>query len=153
MHATKEKLITFLATGGFIGFAPVAPGTFGSIVALPVCWLLCKMPVEVALVILTFFICLSVWIAHAAERIEAEKDPKQVVVDEICGMAVTLIALPFTPIVVICGFVLFRLFDITKPFPIRWVEERFKGGFGIVLDDIVAGVFAHLILRIGLVLT
>lgn len=142
----------FFATGGLIGFSPVAPGTFGSLAALPVCLLISLMSVGSASIFVGALVVLSIWIAHAAEKLEAQKDPKQVVVDEICGMAVALFAMPFTPVFIIGGFALFRVFDILKPFPIRWVDKKVPGGLGIVLDDVIAGVFANVSLRLGIYL-
>jgi len=152
MKTVKQKTIIFFATGGLIGFSPVAPGTFGSLAALPLCGAISLMGVKTALVFVSALVLLCTWIAHAAERIEAHKDPKQVVVDEICGMAVTLFALPFTPVFIIGGFALFRVFDILKPFPIRWVEIKVPGGLGIMLDDILAGLLANALLRLGIVI-
>ena len=148
MQTFKQKAILFLATGGLIGFSPVAPGTFGSLAALPVCLLISLMRVDGALIFILVLVMLSTWIAHAAEKIEAQKDPKQVVVDEICGMAVALFALPFTLPYIIGGFALFRVFDIFKPFPIRWVDKKVPGGLGIMLDDLMAGIFANVLLRV-----
>lgn len=144
----KHKAIIFFATGGLIGFSPVAPGTFGSLAALPLCLLISLLSGTSALIFVLALVLLSTWIAHAAEKIEAQKDPKQVVIDEICGMTVALFALPFTPVYVIGGFALFRVFDILKPFPIRWADKKVPGGLGIILDDIIAGVFANVLLRL-----
>jgi phosphatidylglycerophosphatase A len=152
MLTIKQKTILFLATGGLIGYSPIAPGTFGSLAALPLCWFISLSGVKPALVLVPALVVASTWIAHAAEKIELQKDPKQVVVDEICGMAVTLFALPFTPVFILSGFALFRVFDILKPFPIRWVDKKVPGGLGIMLDDILAGVFANALLRLGLYL-
>jgi phosphatidylglycerophosphatase A len=146
----KKQTIVFIATGGWIGFSPIAPGTFGSLAALPLCLLITVMPTRVAVVFIMVLICLSVWIAKRAEIIVGQKDPKEIVIDEICGMIVTLFGVPFAPVSMIMGFALFRLFDILKPFPIRWVEKTFSGGWGIVLDDIIAGVIANALLRGGL---
>ena len=148
MQTFKQKVILFLATGGLIGFSPVAPGTFGSLAALPLCLLISLMRVDDALIFIMILVTLSTWIAHVAEKIEAQKDPKQVVVDEICGMAVALFALPFTPLFIIGGFALFRVFDIFKPFPIRWVDKKVPGGLGIMLDDLMAGIFANVLMRV-----
>jgi phosphatidylglycerophosphatase A len=153
MGTIKQKTIIFFATGGLIGFSPVAPGTFGSLAALPLCWFISLLSVETAFVFVLALIVISTWIAHAAEKNEAQKDPSQVVLDEICGMAVALFALPFTPVFVIGGLVLFRVFDILKPFPIRWVDKKVPGGLGIILDDLLAGIFANVLLRLGLYLT
>ncbi len=143
----KQQVILFGATGGWIGYAPVAPGTFGSLAALPVCLLLAGLPLIPRVIVLLMVLGGGTWIAHAAERIVGQNDPKQVVIDEIGGMAVALFALPFTPFFVIWGFALFRVFDILKPLPIRWVDQKVSGGLGIMLDDIIAGIFSNLVLR------
>ena len=148
METFRQKAIIFIATGGLIGFSPVAPGTFGSLAALPICLLISSMRIGPASIFVAALIMFSTWIAHAAEKVEAQKDPKQVVVDEICGMAIALFALPFTPFFIIGGFALFRVFDILKPFPIQWVDKKVPGGLGIVLDDILAGIFANGSLRL-----
>ncbi|WP_319525652.1 phosphatidylglycerophosphatase A [uncultured Desulfosarcina sp.] len=147
MAAIKEKAIVFMATWGLIGFSPLAPGTIGSMAALPLCFLISAMDTVWGTVFLLALISFSIRIANGAEKIVGQQDPGMVVIDEVCGMAVTLFALPFTPIFVIGGFALFRVFDILKPFPIRWFDKTVKGGLGIILDDIVAGIFANLILR------
>ncbi len=150
MMTFKQKAIIFLATGGWIGFSPVAPGTFGSLAALPICLLIASMGIGSALIFVVALIVFSTWIVHAAEKIEAKKDPRQLVLDEICGMATALFALPFTPFFIIGGFALFRVFDILKPFPIRWVDKNVPGGWGIMLDDIIAGIFANGVIRLGI---
>ena len=152
MGTFKQKTIIFLATGGLIGFSPVAPGTVGSLAALPLCLLVSCMDVGYASLAVLSLILFSIWIAHAAEKIESQKDPKQVVIDEICGMTIALFALPFTPYFIIVGFALFRVFDILKPFPISWVDKKIPGGLGIILDDVIAGIFANGLLRLGIFL-
>ena len=147
MSIIKEKSIVFTATWGLIGFSPVAPGTIGSIAALPLCLLISAMDIAEGSIFLLALISVSIWIAHGAEKIFGHRDPGLVVIDEVCGMAVTLFALPFIPIFVVGGFALFRVFDIFKPFPIRWFDKNVKGGLGIILDDVIAGVFANLVLR------
>ena len=94
------------------------------------------------------FILVAVWIANGAEKLLGEKDPGSVVIDEIAGMAVTLAGLPFNFDTALMGFIIFRILDILKPFPIRNLDKRISGGVGIVLDDVVAGIFANLLLRI-----
>ena len=138
METVRQKAILFLATGGLIGFSPVAPGTFGSLAALPLCLFISSLRIGPAMILVAALIILST----------AQKDPSQVVVDEICGMAIALFALPFTPFFVIGGFALFRLFDILKPFPIHWVDKKVPGGLGIMLDDIIAGMFANGVMRL-----
>lgn len=150
MENVRQKAIIFFATGGLIGYSPVAPGTFGSLAALPLCLLIASMPIGGALVFILALLLASTWIAHAAEKIVGQKDPHRVVIDEFCGMAVTLVGLPFSPVFVIGGFALFRVFDILKPFPIRWVEMKVPGGLGILLDDLIAGMIANALLRVGI---
>ena len=148
----RRKAILFAATGALIGYSPVAPGTFGSLAALPLCLWIASLNVRLAGAVVIALVLVSTWIAHAAERMLANKDPKQVVIDEICGMTVAMLALPFTPVSVFWGFALFRGFDILKPFPINWVDKRVSGGVGIMLDDVIAGIFANVLLRMGLLL-
>lgn len=150
--SVKQNVIIFLATGGWVGFSPVAPGTFGSLAALPLCLLIASFSVGTGVVVLMALVLFSTWIAHAAEKIVGQTDPKQVVIDEICGMAIALFALPFVPGLVIGGFALFRVFDILKPMPISWVDKQVSGGWGIMLDDILAGLFANILLRVGLLI-
>ena len=145
----KQQAIIFLATGGLIGYSPVAPGTMGSLAALPLCLLIASISVGAGLIVLLALVAVSTWLAHEAEKTVGQTDPKQVVIDEICGMAIALFALPFEPLFAVWGFALFRLFDILKPFPIGWVDKRVGGGWGIMLDDVIAGVLANVLLRLG----
>ena len=150
MKTLKDNLIVFLATAGLIGYAPIAPGTAGSLAALPLCLLLACLRLEAAIVVLLLLIAGSVWISHAAEKLDEQDDPQHVVIDEVSGMAVALFGLPFIPTIVFAGFAFFRMFDVLKPFPIGWVDKRVSGGWGIVLDDLIAGLCANVLLRAGL---
>jgi len=94
------------------------------------------------------FVALAIWVCNKAEQLIQEKDPGCIVIDEICGMMLSLTGIPFNPISAAAGFVIFRLLDIFKPFPIRAIEKKFTGGTGIVLDDIAAGTISNIILRI-----
>ncbi len=145
-----DKTAVFLATGFYVGRIPMAPGTFGSLMGLPLCFLLAGIQLPAALVAVLLIIALATWIAGAAERILGRRDPGCIVIDEIAGMVVTLIGLPFNSTTAVMGFVLFRVLDILKPFPIRILDKRLSGGPGIVADDVVAGAFANIILRIFL---
>jgi phosphatidylglycerophosphatase A len=147
-----ERIVIFLATGCYAGKLPVAPGTFGSLAALPLCWLLAQLGRPAALGATVLVIATAVWVAGAAERLLQRKDPGSIVIDEIAGMLVTFSGLPFTAFSAAAGFVLFRILDIAKPFPIGWVEKRLSGGVGIVMDDLVAGVIANLGCRLLLAL-
>ena len=145
----RDTAVIFLATGAYVGKIPFAPGTFGSIWGLPAAYLLSCLPVEAAILSTGLFILVSIVVAHRAVRLLGSKDPGCVVIDEIAGMMVTMLAIPFNAGTVAIGFVVFRILDIFKPFPIRTVECRVAGGAGVVMDDVVAGIMANLLLRVG----
>ncbi len=143
-----DKTAVFLATGFYIGRIPLAPGTFGSLAGLPLCFLLAEIQMAAAIVAILLFIALATWIAGAAGRALGHPDPGCIVIDEIAGMMITLMGLPFKPTTVAAGFILFRILDIVKPYPIRVLDQRLPGGVGIVADDVIAGIFANFVLRI-----
>ena len=136
-----------MATGFGAGYSPVAPGTAGSLVGLVLVFLVHNhSPLFYTVVVLTVF-ALGVHSADCIERATAEKDNRRIVIDEIAGMLVTCFLLPSDPGYWIGGFVLFRALDVMKPFPARWIEQNLVGGWGIMLDDTVAGLYANLILQ------
>ena len=137
-----------MATGFFIGTVPFAPGTFGTLIGLPVCFLLSRLHFLQSVICILVFIPFAIWIASAAEKILKQKDPGQIVIDEIAGLMVTFAGLPFNLKTALAGFIIFRVFDILKPFPIRTLEKKVGGGSGVVLDDVLAGVYGNLILRV-----
>jgi len=92
---------------------------------------------------------LAVWVAHEAERIIGGGDPGSIVIDEMAGILIAGAGLPFNALHAVAVFVLFRLFDILKPFPVGWLDRRLKGGIGIVMDDLAAGILANLVIRSG----
>jgi phosphatidylglycerophosphatase A len=131
-----DRLILWLATGFGVGYIPKAPGTFGSILGVALWWLLKDcLPVH-GLIILV-----AIWIAGAAAKRMNDPDPSVVVIDEIVGLPIALAGV--TPVwwQILVGFAAFRLFDIWKPFPIRQ-SQKLPGGWGIVVDDLLAGLFA-----------
>ena len=144
----REKAVLFLATGFYVGNIPPAPGTLGSLIGLALCFLLAGIQLPPAIILAVLFIGFAVWIAHAAEKTLKKKDPGCIVIDEVAGMVVTLIWLPFNLTTAVIGFIIFRILDILKPFPIRTLDKRLAGGIGIVADDVVAGIFANIILRV-----
>jgi phosphatidylglycerophosphatase A len=148
----RQKSVMFLATGGFVGKIPFAPGTFGTVVGLLFCFLLSRIDPVVAIPVTIFFIAVAVLISGEASKILDQDDPGCIVIDEIAGIAVTLLGLPFNMVVVVAGFFIFRVLDILKPFPIRYLENKLKGGAGIVMDDVAAGLIGHIVLRTALVL-
>lgn len=146
----REKAALFLATGCFVGNIPFAPGTFGSLLGIPLCFVLSKINLIFALLGIILFIFFAIWTAQLAVRILQKSDPGNIVIDEIAGMTVALIGLPFNLRSVVTGFIIFRALDIFKPFPIRRIERRLSGGAGVVLDDVVAGIYSNLVLRLVL---
>ncbi len=146
----KQKIIVLLATGCYVGYIPFAPGTFGSLIAIPLVWLLSKIALPLSVLAILLFIALSIRIGGEAEKIFNKKDSGCIVIDEVAGMLATFFLMPWSTQNILIGFVLFRVFDIAKPFPIRLIDKKLKGGPGVVLDDIMAGVYANLALRLVL---
>lgn len=138
-----KHIITFLASGCYAGFFPVAPGTCGTVVGFGLYWALRWLPHEAYVATVVVFIILSVWVSTQAQAVFEETDPPKVVIDEIAGFLVTMAFHRIDFATAVAGFVLFRLFDIVKPPPIRWIERRFTDGRGIVFDDVLAGVYAN----------
>jgi phosphatidylglycerophosphatase A len=132
-----------LATGFYSGYIPVASGTFGTLVAIPLCYLASRWGTLGALLLLVVFTAAAVWSAGLAERFFGEKDSGRIVVDEMAGFLVTLLFVPWRLETVIVGFLVFRFMDIFKPFPIRLLEKRLPGGWGVVGDDLLAGLYAN----------
>ena len=133
------------ATALGVGYAPVAPGTFGSAVGVLIWWLLPASPLVQGTAILAVF-AVGVWSSAVAERHFNRTDPGFVVIDEVAGMLVTLFLNPVGWAGAVGGFVLFRLFDVVKPYPANRLEQL-HGGMGVMADDAMAGVYANLALR------
>jgi len=143
-----NRFFLFMATGFGVGYSPIAPGTLGTLVAIPVYYFLSENPSPLYEITLIGFFFLSVWISENAEIFFRKKDDRRIVIDEMMGFLITMLWVPKTTCFIIVGFFLFRLFDILKPFPIRRLERGLKGGFGVVLDDVIAGVYANIILHL-----
>ncbi len=143
-----NRFFLFLSTGFGVGYSPIAPGTLGTLIAVPIYFFLSKITSPLyELTLLTFFF-LSCWISGQAQQYFGKKDDQRIVIDEIIGFLITMLWIPKTTLFIVIGFFLFRFFDILKPFPIRHLERRLKGGFGVVLDDVMAGVYANIILHL-----
>jgi phosphatidylglycerophosphatase A len=138
-----------VATGLGSGYSPLAPGTAGSLVGVLLFLPLAGLAWPVQLAATTALTLVGVLAAGRAARLVGRKDPGLVVVDEVAGQWITFLALPFTPVTALAGFLLFRVMDILKPWPARDLE-RLPGGFGIMADDVAAGIYAQLLLRAGL---
>jgi phosphatidylglycerophosphatase A len=146
LRAAVSRSALVVATGLGSGYAPIAPGTAGSLVGLLLFWPLAHRPAPQVLAATAVLTLLAVLAAHHVARILGRKDPGLVVVDEVAGQWVSLLFLPFTVLTATLAFFLFRLMDVLKPWPARDLE-RLPGGWGIVADDVMAGVYANLLLR------
>jgi phosphatidylglycerophosphatase A len=133
----------FLAYGFGSGLAPNAPGTFGTMAAIPIYLLMEDLALWLYLAITLTALVAGIWICQQAVNWIKQDDPSAVVWDEIVGYMVTMIAAPTGWQWVLIGFVLFRFFDILKPWPISWFDKNLHGGLGIMVDDVIAGVFAY----------
>ncbi|HEY7518707.1 MAG TPA: phosphatidylglycerophosphatase A [Methylomirabilota bacterium] len=135
-----QRLALLTATVGGVGYAPLAPGTAASAVTVLAIGL--AAPSRLTLILfLAVVIVAGTWAAQHAEPILGGKDPGAIVIDEVAGMALSVVALPPTPAVLAGGFVLFRVFDVVKPYPANTLQ-RLPGGVGVMIDDLVAGLYA-----------
>ena len=143
-----HTIIMAIATGFYSGYLPKAPGTWGSLVGLLLFFLLHTLSLPVYLAVVAGLFVVGSFAAGEAEKILDNRDPGLVVIDEIVGILITMIAVPATPITMAIGFILFRIFDILKPFPVNFFDQRFHGGLGIMLDDVMAGIYSLIILQL-----
>jgi len=140
--------IHWLAFGFGSGLAPVAPGTFGTLVGIPFFIAMAGLPLPLFLALTLLLFVVGVWICDRSSAALGVHDHPGIVWDEIVGYLVTMIAAPLQWQWLLIGFLLFRLFDILKPWPIRWLDRRVGGGFGIMVDDLLAGIFSLAIMQL-----
>ena len=145
--------VHLISLGYGSGLSPKAPGTMGTLAAIPLYLLLATLDLQWYLLFTLLLTLSGVWFcAYTSAALEVHDHPG-IVIDEFAGFLITMIAVPFNLYTVILGFMLFRLFDIVKPWPISWLDRKVHGGLGIMLDDILAGMFAlcamHLIMFIS----
>jgi phosphatidylglycerophosphatase A len=126
----------------------VAPGTAGTLIGIPLYLVFSAMPWPLWLITVAAFTCLAWYISEEGEKLFGRKDAPCIVIDEIAGLQWTLFLIEPTTLHVVLGFALFRLFDIGKPFPARFFQDRLPGGLGVVADDLAAGVYGNLILQL-----
>jgi phosphatidylglycerophosphatase A len=151
MERTRlNDLVVFVATGCFSGFLPRMPGTWGTFAAIPLVMLVHRGAWWVQGAATGTFFLMAVWIAGRGEDLLGTRDARSIVIDEMSGFLVSLLWLPLTPLTLIAGFLLFRFFDIIKPPPIRSLERRLRGGWAVVMDDVFAGVYTMIVLRLAL---
>lgn len=138
--------IHFFAFGFGSGLSPIAPGTMGTLVAVPIYWLLASLGTIPYIIATIIVIIVGFWLCDQSAKQLGVHDHPGIVWDEIAGYLVTMLLVPQSWLFALLGFVLFRLFDIWKPFPIALIDKHVDGGIGIMLDDILAGVYALLCL-------
>ena len=146
-----RTFLLFLATGAYSGYAPVASGTVGTLVAIPLILLsaqLFSFSVILHLVVIVLAIAGACWVADVADLELDEHDSGKIVIDEVVGFLVATAAMEVTWSQLFLAFFLFRLFDIVKPPPASFFDEKVPGGIGVVLDDVCAGLYTNLIVRI-----
>lgn len=143
-----QNPIYFLAFGFGSGLSPIAPGTCGTIAAIPLYWLLSYASPSVYLIVTCVAFIVGVKVSDIVSHDLGEHDYKGIVWDEIVGYWLTMFMVPKGVWWVVAGFILFRLFDIWKPWPISWVDKRVKGGLGIMVDDVLAAIPAWIILQL-----
>ena len=139
--AFSEKIALVLSTWFGSGLVPFASGTSGTLAAVPLILLLDSLGIINNVFTVLIAIAIAVWSSDRAQRLLGKKDPSEVVIDEVAGFLLTMALLPHTWSALCLGFVLFRFFDILKPYPIKHLE-MLRGGFGIVMDDLLAGLYA-----------
>ncbi len=140
----RKNMVKFLATGGYAGLSPVAPGTAGTAAGVVIVWVASLFHPYVQVAVTAAILAASIPVASAGLRLFGGKDPGQIVFDEIAGTMVSFFLMPVNAKSVIVLFVLFRFFDIVKPFPAGAIDRKLPGGAGVALDDVAAGIYANI---------
>ncbi|WP_045857073.1 phosphatidylglycerophosphatase A family protein [Teredinibacter purpureus] len=130
------------------GLSPIVPGTMGTLMAVPLYWLLASLALPYYIGVVIVASVVGIYLCGYASKVLGVHDHKGIVWDEFVGLWITLIAVPFSWQTLMAGFVLFRFFDMVKPWPISVVDRKVHGGFGIMVDDVLAGIAAAVILQV-----
>ncbi len=133
-----------------MGFVPFAPGTMGSLVGLGIVYLLGGVPFWVLILLAVALGAVGVWSAHQLDHILGVHDSGHIVIDEIVGILITMVGIPVTGYWLFWGFLIFRLLDVVKIPPANYFDERMKNGWGVMLDDVAAGIYGNLLLQLML---
>lgn len=144
----RQRIVEALATGFYIGKIRFMPGTWGTLIGIPVTWLLIQGGPHFYMVASVLLLLASIAVAEFYEMYFHAHDPKEVVIDEIVGYIIAMTWLPATWQSFFAAFVLFRFFDILKPFPISYIDRKIPGGLGTVLDDVSAGLVTNILLQV-----
>ncbi len=149
--AYTPVLLKHIATLWFVGYLPYAPGTWGTLAGLFFVFIAHLQPLtHIAAIIIVLVV--GAVSATAAEKVIGHQDSGHIVIDEFAGFLVSVFLVPQTPVYLVTAFILFRIFDILKPFPIAKLESALSGGIGVVADDVMAGIYANLLLHLLMVL-
>lgn len=143
-----RSFVVLLATGLYSGKAPFLPGTMGTLACLPLFWLFSRFGAVTYFLLTGVFTYLAIWIADLYEKQSHRHDRPEVVIDEMAGFLIAMCLLPLEIKVVASAFVIFRVLDMWKPFPISFFDKNVPGGYGVVVDDVVAGLFTNIILQV-----
>ena len=144
-----QRSVLALSSALGLGYLPLAPGTWGSVAAIPLWWAMRSLSTLHFAVMVLAISFVAIVISEAAERIYGRHDVQKIVIDEVAGLLVTAIGVPFRWHEVAVAFVLFRVLDSTEPWPVSTIDRRVKGGLGVVLDDVAAGVVGCGLLHLG----
>ena len=149
--ALMRSVVILVASAGYIGYIPVASGTFGTLVGIPLFWAFDALhAVSVVVYLLAFVVLVATacWIAGKAEEFLNEHDSHKIVIDEVAGYVAATLFLTPTWTHVVLAFFIFRALDVLKPFPAGYIDANFPGGYGVVLDDVVSGLYSNVAVRL-----
>jgi len=150
MAGLRSVVARVIATAGGAGYSPIAPGTCGTAVAVPIAWLARGWSTPMFLVLVAAVTIIGIWAADEADRAWGSHDSGRIVIDEVAGYLLTVALVDRSAGLALgLGFVVFRFFDIVKPPPVRWIDQKVPGGAGVVLDDVAAGAMG-LVVMVGL---
>lgn len=144
----RKSLIIFLSTGAYAGCSPVVPGTVGTLWGVVIAYFTAGLTPYAQAAVIAGICVASIFVASEGVKVFNIKDPPGIVCDEICGFLVSMFLIPLTIFNAILVFLLFRFFDILKPYPVNLIDRRLEGGAGVVLDDVAAGIYANAAARV-----
>lgn len=148
MHPMTSKMAFQIATFFGIGRLPKAPGTWATLVTLPIAYLFLQLGPIIYMVLTFLFLIVGILACDITEKSRSSHDDGDLVVDEVVGLLITMTWLPITWQSFVFSFILFRILDIAKPFPVNLLDKRIKGGLGVMLDDVAAGLIANVVLQL-----
>ncbi len=144
-----DKIITLFSTGFYTGYFPIAPATFSTLtLGIAVYLLISHLNPYLYGLLTLILIFIAIWLSDKSEKIFNKKDCGHIVIDELVGFLITMFLLPFNWLYIVLGFFIFRFFDIVKPPPANFFNNRKKGGLDVVLDDVIAGIYSNLSLQV-----